>query len=82
MIKEIRHPYNELTDIERERIEEFRGYHMADYNQVYVYYVTDLNLGVGYDIIISLRQINNPLHINFDDITKNITDEEYLVDHI
>lgn len=82
MIKEIKHPYNELTDIERERIEEFRGYHMVDYNQVYVYYVTDLNLGVGYDIIISLRQINNSLNINFDDITKNITDEEYLVDHI
>ena len=40
-MKIIKYPYKELTDLERERIDLYRGYHMADYNQLYVYYYTE-----------------------------------------
>lgn len=36
MIKEIKYPYKELTNLERDRIDDYRGYHMADYKDVHV----------------------------------------------
>ena len=76
MIREIKHPYKELTNLERERIDLFRGYHASGYNNIHVYYVTDLSLGAGYDIIVTLHKFNRASDITFDDVTKNITDEE------
>ena len=80
MIREIKHPYKELSELERERIDLFRGYHAVGYNNVHVYYVTDLSLGAGYDIIISLHTFRNASSIKFDDVTRNITDIEKELD--
>jgi len=82
MIKEIKYPYKELTELERERIDLFRGYHMALYDNIHVYYVTDFSLGVGYDIIVSLFEFKDASEIKCNDNTKNITDVDYLVEHI
>lgn len=80
MIKEIKYPYKELSELERERIDLFRGYHLAGYDNVHVYYVTDLSLGTGYDIIVSLHTFRNASSIKFDDVTRNITDTEKELD--
>ena len=80
MIKEIKYPYKELSELERERIDLFRGYHLAGYDNVHVYYVTDLSLGIGYDIIVSLHTFTNASSIKFDDVTRNITDTEKELD--
>ena len=48
MIKEIKYPYKELTDLERDRIDDYRGYHMADYKDVHVYYTTVGTLNAMY----------------------------------
>ena len=77
MIKEIKHPYKELSELERERIDLFRSYHLVGYDNVHVYYVTDLSLCTGYDIIVSLHTFTNASSIKFDDVTKNITDIEH-----
>lgn len=84
MIEEIKYPYDELTDLERERIDLYRGVHMSDYNHVYVYYYTDMNLGIGYSIIITLEPAKKDKHglYNFGPTAKDITDEEYLINHI
>ena len=82
MIKEIKYPYKELTELERKRIDTFRGYHMVLYDNIHVYYVTDFSLGVGYDIIVSLFEFKDASEIKCNDNTKNITDVEYLADHI
>jgi len=82
MIKEIKYPYKELTELERERIDLFRGYHMALYDNIHVYYVTDFSLGVGYDIIVSLFEFKDASEIKCNDNTKNITDVDYLAEHI
>lgn len=82
MIKEIKYPYKELTELERERIDLFRGYHMTLYDNIHVYYVTDFSLGVGYDIIVSLFEFNDASEIKCNDNTKNITDVDYLAEHI
>ena len=83
-MKIIKYPYKELTDLERERIDLYRGYHMADYNQLYVYYYTEKDLGVGYSIIVSLEKAKKDKFgiYNFGPTAKDITDEEYLIDHI
>ena len=57
MIKEIKYPYKELTDLERDRIDDYRGYYMADYKDVHVYYTTVGTLGVGYRIIANLSKV-------------------------
>ena len=57
MIKEIKYPYKELTDLERDRIDDYRGYHMADYKDVHVYYTTVGTLGAGYRIIATLSKV-------------------------
>ena len=57
MIKEIKYPYKELTDLERDRIDDYRGYHMADYKDVHVYYTTVGTLSVGYRIIVTLSKV-------------------------
>ena len=79
MIEEIKYPYDKLTDLERERIDLYRGVHMSDYNHVYVYYYTDMDLGVGYSIIITLEPAKKDKHglYNFGPTAKDITDEEY-----
>ena len=84
MIKEIKYPYKELTDLERDRIDDYRGYHMADYKDVHVYYTTEKCLGVGYCIVVSLSKAKKDKHglYNFGPTAKDITDEEYLIDNI
>ena len=57
MIKEIKYPYKELTNLERDRIDDYRGYHMADYKDVHVYYTTVSTLGAGYCIIATLSKV-------------------------
>jgi hypothetical protein len=81
MIKEIKYPYSNLSRIEKERINEFKGYHMANDDNIHVYYVTDLSLGAGYDIVVSLHQFNSVDEIQLDDVTKNITDVETLIEN-
>ena len=80
MVKEIKYPYSNLTRIEKERIEEFRGYHMASHNDIHVYYMTDFSLGAGYDIIVSLHEFDDIDGFE-DDVTKNITDLENLIEN-
>ena len=55
---------------------------MALYNDIHVYYVIDFSLGVDYDIIVSLFEFNDASEIKCNDNTKNITNIEYLEDHI
>ena len=83
-MKIIKYPYKELTDLERERIDLYRGYHMANYNQLYVYYYTEKDLGVGYSIIVSLEEAKKDKFgiYNFGPTAKDITDIDYLVEHI
>ena len=81
MIKEIKYPYSNLSRIEKERINDFKGYHMAMDDNIHVYYVTDLSLGSGYDIIVSLHMFDNAHEIKLDDVTKNITDVETLIEN-
>jgi hypothetical protein len=81
MIKEIRYPYKNLTNVERERIELFRGYHLIDYKDIHVYFCTELSLGVGYNIIVSLHKFKKSNEIEFNDVTKDITDVDNLIDN-
>ena len=57
---------------------------LVTYNHVYVYYYTDMDLGVGYSIIITLEPAKKDKHglYDFGPTAKDITDEEYLIDHI
>jgi len=48
MIKEIKYPYKDLTNIERKRIELFIEYHLIDYKDIHVYYCGKLHFGIGY----------------------------------
>ena len=78
MIKEIKYPYKELTDLERDRIDDYRGYYMADYKDVHVYYTTIGTLGVGYKIMVTLSKVTKDN--DFDGTSKEITDEEHLLE--
>lgn len=81
MIEEIKYPYKELTNIEKDNIESFRSYHLASYNDIHVYYTTDLRVGVGYNFIVSLHEFKASDDIKFDDVTKDITDIDHLLDN-
>lgn len=77
MIKEIKYPYKELTDLERDRIYDYRGYHMADYKDVHVYYTTVGALGVGYRIIATLSKVTKDN--DFGGTATEITDVDNLL---
>lgn len=77
MIKEIKYPYKELTDLERDRIDDYRGYHMADYKDVHVYYTTVGILGVGYRIIATLSKVTKDN--DFGGTATEITDVDNLL---
>ena len=77
MIKEIKYPYKELTDLERDRIDDYRGYHMADYKDVHVYYTTVGTLGVGYRIIVTLSKVTK--NNDFGGTATEITDVDNLL---
>ena len=82
MIKEIKYPYKELTDLERDRIDDYRGYHMADYKDVHVYYTTVGTLGVGFRIIVTLsdkKQVSMFGKFDFGPTAKEITDVDNLL---
>jgi hypothetical protein len=81
MLKEIKYPYKELSDLEIHDIEIFRFYHLASYNNIHVYYTTDLRVGAGYNIIVSLHEFKTSDDIKFDDVTKDITDIDNLLDN-
>jgi len=81
MIEEIKYPYSNLSRLEKERIDHFKGYHMAQNDDIHVYYVTDFSLGAGYDIVVSLHTFNSADEIKLDDVTKNITDIENLIEN-
>lgn len=77
MIKEIKYPYKELTNLERDRIDDYRGYHMADYKDVHVYYTTVGTLGVGYRIIVTLSKVTKDN--DFGGTATEITDVDNLL---
>ena len=77
MTKEIKYPYKELTDLERDRIDDYRGYHMADYKDVHVYYTTVGTLGVGYRIIVTLSKVTK--NNDFGGTATEITDVDNLL---
>ena len=77
MIKEIKYPYKELTDLERDRIDDYRGYHMADYKDVHVYYTTVDTLGVAYRIIATLSKVTKDN--DFGGTATEITDVDNLL---
>lgn len=79
MISEYR--INELTDIENERYKKFKDQHQGQ--KVYCYYVTDFNLGVGYDIIVTTIKLNNEIDLGKlnNDNMRNITDIDKLLDN-
>ena len=79
MIKEIKYPYKELTDLERDRIDDYRGYHMTDYKDVHVYYTTVGTLGVGYQIIVTLSKVTKDN--NFGSTATEITDIDNLIEN-
>ena len=77
MIKEIKYPYKELTNLERDRIDDYRGYHMADYKDVHVYYTTVGALGAGYRIIATLSKVTKDN--DFGGTATEITDVDNLL---
>lgn len=77
MIKEIKYPYKELTNLERDRIDDYRGYHMADYKDVHVYYTTVGTLGAGYRIIVTLSKVTKDN--DFGGTATEITDVDNLL---
>lgn len=77
MIKEIKYPYKKLTDLERDRIDDYRGYHMADYKDVHVYYTTVGTLSVGYRIIATLSKVTKDN--DFGGTATEITDVDNLL---
>ena len=82
LYREIKYPYEELTNLERSRIDDYRSYHLASYDQIYVYYTTANTLGCGYHIIVSMSQvddINNAL--DFGPTARDITDIDNLLDN-
>lgn len=82
LYREIKYPYEELTKLERSRIDDYRSYHLASYDQIYVYYTTANTLGCGYHIIVSMSKvddINNAL--DFGSTAKDITDIDNLLDN-
>jgi hypothetical protein len=82
LYREIKYPYDELTNLEKSRIDDFRGYHLASYDQIYIYYTTTNTLGCGYHIIVSMSKvddINNVL--DFGPTAKDITDIDNLLDN-
>ena len=76
-MKRIKYPYKELTDLERDRIDDYRGYHMADYKDVHVYYTTVGTLGVGYRIIVTLSKVTK--NNDFGGTATEITDVDNLL---
>ena len=81
LYREIKYPYNELTKLEKERIDAFRSYHLANYDQIYVYYTTANTLGVGYRIVVSLSQVDdeNDYVLDFGPTATDITDIDNLI---
>ena len=79
MIKELKYPYENLTKLEKERIDLFRNYNFSSYDDIHVYYITELRTGAGYNIIVSLHEIKNTSDIKHDDTTKDITDIDNLL---
>ena len=77
MIKEIKYPYKELTNLEIDRIDDYRGYHMADYKDVHVYYTTVSTLCVGYRIIATLSKVTKDN--DFGGTATEITDVDNLL---
>ena len=77
MIKEIKYPYKELTNLEIDRINDYRGYHMADYKDVHVYYTTVGILCVGYRIIATLSKVTKDN--DFGGTATEITDVDNLL---
>lgn len=77
MIKEIKYPYKELTNLERDRIDDYRGYHMADYKDVHVYYTTVGTLSAGYRIIATLSKVTKDN--DFGGTATEITDVDNLL---
>lgn len=80
MIKELKYPYEDLTKLEKERIDLFRNYNFSGYDRIHVYYITELRTGAGYNIIVSLHEINTLDDIKYDDVTKDITDIDNLLE--
>jgi len=83
LYREIKYPYEELTNLERSRIDDYRGYHLASYDQIYVYYTTTNTLGCGYHIIVSMSQVNdeNDNTLDFGPTARDITDIDNLIDN-
>jgi len=83
LYREIKYPYEELTDLERSRIEDFRGLHMADYSEIYVYYTTANTLGCGYHIIVSLLPVDDEddYVLDFGPTATEITDIDNLIEN-
>ena len=83
MYRRIRYPYKGLTELELNRIQEFKERNSLEDNNVYVTYVTDDTLGIGYDIMVSSNRPykkNGRLHFGF--TVENITDEENMLNNI
>lgn len=83
MYRRIKYPYKGLTELELNRIQEFKQRNNLGDTNIYVTYVTDDTLGIGYDIIVSHNKPykkNGRLHFGF--IVENITDEENMLNNI
>ena len=76
LYREIEYPYNELTQLEKDRIEDFRSLHMADYAEIYVYYTTVNTLGCGYRIVVSVQRVKDEgdYTLDFGPTATDITD--------
>ena len=81
LYREIEYPYNELTQIEKDRIENFKNIHEANYAEIYVYYTTANTLGCGYRIVVCLQQIDDEDNyaLDFGPDAEDITDIDNLL---
>lgn len=81
MIREYFENSNELTKLEKERFIKFKENNKD--KKCYCYYVTDLSVGAGYDIIATTIKLDNEddLHNLNNKNMRNITDVDNLLDN-
>lgn len=78
--KLIKFPLLKLT---KEEYKEYKEY-CKEYPEgpTYVYYTTELSLGVGYDIVCTKTKVKHKDNIvDFGDLARNITDIDELLDN-
>ena len=83
MYKTIKYPYKLLTELELERLNQYKERHNFTDDEIYVTYTTEESLGVGYDIFVTHQKPfkkDGRCHYGF--YVENITDIDNMINKI